>query len=58
MTGLYFGLVSVCIWMQAIRIEFTATEPPFSRTTRVLLVASLAVGTLLAAADIISRGGV
>ena len=55
-TGLYFGLLSVGLWIHGVRVRFAATAPAFSRTVRVLLNASLAVGVLLAAADVASRG--
>lgn len=57
-TGLYFGIVSVALWIQAMRIQLAATAPPFSRTTRALLIASFAVGALLAGADIATGGSV
>lgn len=55
-TGLYFGLLSVCIWVQAIRIEFATAAPTFSHITRILLQASFTIGLLLAATDIASAG--
>lgn len=55
-TGFYFGLVSVALWIQAMRIQFAATAPPFTRTTRALLIAATAIGALLGAVDIASGG--